>query len=59
MEFGVTEWGMVSFEPDFMVQNTICVPDFLETEGVGAACARSLLPASQRRRTVALVPSQL
>eukprot|EP00041_Stephanoeca_diplocostata_P032956 m.1075300 g.1075300 ORF g.1075300 m.1075300 type:complete len:922 (-) comp24239_c0_seq10:1896-4661(-) len=30
MEFGQRTWGMTSFEPDFMHQNTICVREFLE-----------------------------
>lgn len=30
MAFGKTHWGMTSFEPDFLHQNFICVPEFLE-----------------------------
>ena len=30
MGFGKTRWGMTSFEPDFLRQNSICVPEFLE-----------------------------
>jgi hypothetical protein len=52
MGFGVQEWNMISFEPDFMVENNICVPEFLESasaatqwmDGMAAAADSHKLP---------------
>lgn len=52
MGFGQREWGMVSFEPDFMVENNICVDEFLSSHsaaeqwmgGMAAAAASRNVP---------------
>ena len=52
MGFGVDEWNMISFEPDFMVENNICVAEFLASstaaaqwmDGMAAAADSHKLP---------------